>query len=520
MADPTIAMRVAQAQAPQGAAVNPLELMQGVMGLQRSSLALQQERSTLQARQQLGEIMANSPDAQSGLDIARQNANIAGFAPEVLGANIANATNQVALTQAQQQLAARQKAGQIMARAPSVEVGVAQLLSDPETAGFAPDVVNTMQAISSSQTGQAGEQQSQAISGQGQLFKVLTGAVQNPGMAKPLADAALDAMSPSARAANSQAYTNIVKSLTDGLPDDPVAAQQEYSKRLSGILLGAGIPADQIRASTGAVAPSVQMLPVGEGGAQVPVQIGGGVTSPNTPQIMGQPGASVQGQTQTQQTANAARGGVAGKIDDEMTAQSALQPALQRIDIIQGMLKNFQSGGGADAMAKAAQGLQALQKAGLPISDDTINKVGNGSLSATQVFNAEIKPLVIQSLKSDIQGTGRAMRPEVETYLQSMDATTDPAALMKLTNQARYNMQVMYDQSQKYVDFKEAQRQNDPSIEKYKDPADFYAWYNKNYKPEELPQATGGGVNLAPTSNAGVKGADKSNRPALDSFFK
>jgi len=101
-----------------------------------------------------------------------------------------------------------------------------------------------------------------------------------------------------------------------------------------------------------------------------------------------------------------------------------------------------------------------------------------------------------------------------------MDNTKDPQALMKLLNQARYQLQVGYDQSQKYVDFKDMQRNNAPEVSKYKDPSDFYAWYNKNYSPKNLPQQTEGGVSLAPRSNEGVKGIpQKENRPSLDSFF-
>lgn len=521
MADPTIALQVRPPQPVQSPMNDPIQFLGGIMGLQRSALGLQTDQQTLQARQNLGNIMSGASDTQSGLAAAARDPGVAGFIPEVLNANTVNAQNAVALQQQQAQLAARQKAGAIMAQAPDLDTGVKALLADPVTAGFAPDVINTLQSVNQAGTAIGGERQAQALTGQQKLIQSLLPGINDPSTVKPIVDNTLAAMSPSARDANSKAYGNIVTSLTDGLPSDPDAAKGEYQRRLSAMLIGAGVPSDAIRSVTGTVPQGISMQPVGEGGALVPVQTGGPVTGAPSATIVGQPSAPVTGQSQTQQTANAARGGVAAGIDGDMTAQSALQPALNRINIMQDTLKDFQAGGGADVRQRLGTAMQAMKNAGLPISDDSIAKVANGSLPAGQVFDTEVKPLVLQSLRNDIQGTGRAMRTEVDSYLTSMDQTKDPAALMKLLNQARYSLQVGYDQSQKYVDFKDAQRQNDPSVAKYKDPSDFYAWYNSNYKPENLPQATPGGVSLAPRSSEGVKGIpQKDSRPALDSFFK
>lgn len=526
MADPTIALQVRPPQAPQGPMSDPLQFMGGILGLQRSALGLQTDQATLAARQNLGNIMAGAQDPESGLTAAAKDPGVAGFIPEVLNANTVNQQNQVALQQAQAQLAARKNAGQIMAAAPDLDTGVKNLLANPDTAAFAPDVISTLQGINQASTAIAGGRQDQALTGQQKMLQAALVGITNPSAVKPMADAAMAAMSPTARAANQGAYNKLVVALTDGLPNDPnnpEATQNEYMKRLSGVLIANGIGGDQIRQLTGTVAPSISMQPTGAGGAVEPITMGGPVVGPATAQRLN-PSAQqgpIEGQSQTQQTANAARGGVAAGIDGDMTAQSALQPALNRINIMQDTLGAFQAGGGSDVRQRLGTAMQALKNAGLPISDDSIEKVANGSLAAGQVFDTEVKPLVLQSLRNDIQGTGRAMRTEVDSYLTSMDATKDPAALMKLLNQARYSLQVGYDQSQKYVDFKEAQRNNDPSVAKYKDPSDFYAWYNSNYKPSDLPQSTPGGVSLGPRSNEGVKGIPQgSNRPALDSFFK
>jgi len=519
MPDPTIAMKVQTAQAPQTPMSNPLELMQGIMGLRRSALALQNEQNTLDARTQAGQIMANAPDVDTGLEQLRNNPLVGGFAPEIAGTLTANAANQIAYQQAQRTQAAQQKAGQIISKAPNLDAAIPQLLSDPETASYAQQLIGQTAQTNQTVTAIGGARQEQAQSGFGNLLRSFASGINDPSTVPAMAQAALTNMSPTARAQNTEAFNNVVHALTDGLPEGE-AGKQMYQQRLTAMMIGAGVSPDQLRGITGTMAPGVSMQPVGEGGALVPVQTGGPVVGSNEPQILGQPGKPVQGQTQTQQTANTARGGVAGTIDNEMTAQSALVPALNRIDIMQDTLKDFQAGGGADMRARLGTALQAMKNAGLPVTDEMVNKVANSSLSATQIFDTEIKPLVLQSLRNDIAGTGRAMRTEVDSYLNSMDNTKDPQALMKLLNQARYQLQVGYDQSQKYVDFKDMQRNNAPEVSKYKDPSDFYAWYNKNYSPKNLPQQTEGGVSLAPRSNEGVKGIpQKENRPSLDSFF-
>lgn len=207
--------------------------------------------------------------------------------------------------------------------------------------------------------------------------------------------------------------------------------------------------------------------------------------------------------------AMAAQGKAGGDIADEMIARGEELPAaLKRIDMMTGALQGFQAGGGAVARSQFAQALQAARNAGATFIDqDMIDKVGNQSLTDSQIFQSEVKPLAIGQLKEAAQGTGRVMRSEVDAFLHMMDASKDPATLMNLMNQARYTLQVGYDQSQKWTDYKQALARDDPSVRGL-GPSDFFSWYNKNFSPSALPTSNvAGGINLGPVPVGIAKGA-------------
>lgn len=324
--------------------------------------------------------------------------------------------------------------------------------------------------------------------------------------------------------------------------------QAQLGKNISGILIGSGVTPDAVRALGGQVAPGVQTLPTTAGG-EAPVMVGGPLLQGNRVVPLGAGGigstgtapTGVQGGTPVSPTGapiNALGGAAAGRVgmigptpgitqraEMEATGKAGgdiaqdmvddareLPMMIKRLDMMQGALTQFQAGGGADIRAKLAQTLQALGA-----SDKVVNAVGNESLSATQVFNAEVKPFAITLLKQSAQGTGRVMRSEVDQFLGMLNAATDPDAIMQILNQTRYGLQVGFDRaSNKFPAFKQALAKGDPSVAGL-DLSDFYGWYNRQLRPKELPQATPGGLQLGPVSNQGVlgipapKGAPKGN---------
>lgn len=219
-------------------------------------------------------------------------------------------------------------------------------------------------------------------------------------------------------------------------------------------------------------------------------------------------GAILTGPSQAQSAANSKMGDMAGTIQEEMSSRAKELPgAIRRLDMLTGALAQFQSGGGADIRAGAGKFLQALKNAGLPgITDKMVNDVANGSLPASQVFSAEVRPLVISELKEAAQGTGRVMRSEVDAFLQMMDQTGDPRGLMSLLNQARYATQVNYDQAQKWPGYKSAVEKG--TAGEGMSYGDFYNYYNQHFgKPGTLPKATGAGLNLSPVPVESARGA-------------
>jgi hypothetical protein len=461
-------------------------------------------------------------------------------------ADIQNKVNQNRMFQ--QTFAARQRAGQIIAASPDLESAFGSMTKDPLVAPFAGPIINEYRQGMLSQLQYQGEQQTQARSAFEGVLKALPAALADPSKLGPAIQTQLALMSPAARSKNAPAITSLISSLTDGLADDPAVARTQFNKNVVAQLVSAGVPVDAINRMTGTptqvntgnklqfgltgtaeqgagftaanslatgLPPTLTTGPYGEGGAQKPVIVkdtGGGnaLTSGGNATA----GLAISGPSQEQTEANQRAGAAGGDIAGEMIARGeALPGAIKRLDMMTDALSNFQSGGGAQMRSKLGTALQAVKNAGGDfISDDLIQKVANSSLPDTQVFSAEIKPLVIGQLKEAAQGTGRVMRSEVDAFLQMMDASKDPQTLMRLLNQGRYALQVGYDQSQKYVDFKQAIASKDPSV-KGLGPSDFFSWYNKNFKPEALPPSNaGGGLNLAQTPISNAKGAAPAKR--------
>lgn len=158
--------------------------------------------------------------------------------------------------------AARQKAGQIIASAPTLAAGLDAASKDPDVMGFAGDVYNVAREAQLAQTRVAGETQEQGLRGYGVFTKSLSSTLTNPDSFGPNAATALSLTSPAAKASVDSAIRNVHAALTTGLPDpqqDPQGYQQGLAKNITSTMLGAGgFGADQLHAIVGS--PTTQDL--------------------------------------------------------------------------------------------------------------------------------------------------------------------------------------------------------------------------------------------------------------------
>lgn len=424
----------------------------------------------------------------------------------------------------QQTFAAKQRAGQILSSVDpnDPEAGIRGLMSDPLTAPFSGEIIGQIRGAQKTLLDMQGQQQTQAQSGLDAVLKALPAGMADPSQLDSAIKMHMSTLSPTAQARVAPAVESLKHSLLDGLPDDPAQAQKVFQTRIGGHMISAGFTPDSLRAITGQLAPTVESGPYGPGGAQKPVVIGGpaaGPANPLSPLGAGaNPGAGTnrnalmpEGPTQEQTAANTAAGGVGGAVSGEMSDLArGLPTVLKRMDNTIDALGGFQSGGGANIRTSVAKAIQAVKNAGAGdyIPQNLVDAVGNQNLGATELFNANIKPFVTEQLREAATGSGAGrIRAEVEAFLKSADATTDPATLMRIFNQARYHLQVGYDQSQKFVDFKQALGRKDPSVAGLGE-SDFFPYYAKNFGSKPLPTSNaGGGLDLGPKPTATARGA-------------
>lgn len=186
--------------------------------------------------------------------------------------------------QFQQAFNAKQVAGQVLAAAPDLETGLADLYKNPQTAAFAPEIANSVREgqlafanIAKAQAETQGDYQTQAQSGLQAVLKAVSGSLTDPSQFGAAVKAQLATMSPTARARVEPAIGQITTSLLDGLPQDPEQARAAFNKRLAGIGLAAGISPETINGLTftpGIISQGSQIQP----GAFAPGYAGGGFT--------------------------------------------------------------------------------------------------------------------------------------------------------------------------------------------------------------------------------------------------
>ena len=229
----------------------------------------------------------------------------------------------------------------------------------------------------------------------------------------------------------------------------------------------------------------------------------GTFTPRGNPLAIGVPsGSSVQSAAEAQSI-----GSKAGEIQDDMQKNASNLPtAIKRLDMMNEALSQFQAGGGAITRANIGKIMQGLKNIGLPISDDSIKGVANDSLPASQLFMKYVTPYVTAEMRDNATAGSTAVASTVNGYLKMMDASTDPVAIMKMLNSSRYALQLGYQQAQQWPEFKAAVRAG--KLPGY-DLGDYYAYFDKNLAPKNLPAQTPGGLQLGPVG--GAKGTEPSS---------
>lgn len=437
---------------------------------------------------------------------------------------------QTKMTQAKtlaQTYQARVKAGQILAASPDLETGLGNLYKDPTVAPFAGEITNSIRQGMLAQTQQAGEIQKQSESGLSTVMKALPALAGSPDDAtwRSITNPALATMSPTARKAVAPALESLRSSLLDGLPDDPVARQAAFRSRVAGISaaspdvmslmvgkpgsldLGDRIQPTMNSLTTGQVAPVGTAFPKGlaptvvkgtgpegqdittlwggaggnglggggsgRGGNAVPRPLNGaGGGSDSSPHIAPQiapgyhfgAGNALIGPTQTDSQYNTKR------TDDQVEYEKNLDDRVyngsqlrKNIGATIDAAKSAQMGGGAEAYTKLGGALQAIG-----VKNPTVDKWANGSLAASQVIDKVALQNSMSQLKQQLTGVGgsRLNAQEFVAYLnKNPNLTTDPRAaaeVFQLWNQ-------FYDrdrtEQQAYDKFKQGQSTGDAKLD-------------------------------------------------------
>jgi hypothetical protein len=400
------------------------------------------------------------------------------------------AKSSVELQAVQAGLEAKKRAGQIMAVAPSLDEAVKAMGADPLVAGFAPEIMATVQSISGAQTAQAGERQAQAASGLGTVMHGLLTAVNDPVTFDNLISANLETLSPTARAAVEKAIPGIKAALFDGLDKlDPTAAGAEWQQRLGAMIVGSGFSAEGVRAVTGTLAPQLVEV-TGPEGQRVTMQVGGPITGGGSG--VGPDGVISEGPSVDEATRLQAEGQISSGIESDLSAAAGdLPKILTNMDHMLDAMKVMETGGGADIRANLGKALQFFQNAGVEgISDELVNGVANGNLAATQTLQALLRTFVTDQMKQSTLGTGAGqVAAEVQAFLDMADITTDPEALQALLGVSRQKLQIDYDRAQAWPEFKKLVEggKTDYTLPQ------FYQWFNNEKKnaPEAAKPADG-----------------------------
>lgn len=167
-----------------------------------------------------------------------------------------------------QTLAARQRAGQIMATAPDTATGLAEMQKDPQVSAFVPEIAQTVASTQNSILQNQGTVQTQATDAYHLLMSGLPAVLQDKTAWPALANSVLAITSPAARPAMQQALKDWQSFLTDPELDSkgnpvPVTLDKQ-NQRLSGVIIanGQGDSVNRILAQPGTETVGGAVVPV------------------------------------------------------------------------------------------------------------------------------------------------------------------------------------------------------------------------------------------------------------------
>jgi hypothetical protein len=201
-------------------------------------------------------------------------------------AQIQNSMNQNRLFQ--QQFAAKQRLGQIMAAAPDPESGFAAAMRDPVAGPFAGEAINQYRQGMLSQQQLQNEQQAGAKSGFDVLMGALPAGMSDPSQLMPAIQARLKLLSPNARSRDEPAIMATAQSLTEGLDKlPPDQATKAFNSRLTAIGVGSGVITPDTLKTIYGTPTTASSGDATHFGLQLPPQLGGGFAESGQPLSQG-----------------------------------------------------------------------------------------------------------------------------------------------------------------------------------------------------------------------------------------
>lgn len=352
-------------------------------------------------------------------------------------ASTMNALNQNRLFQ--QTFAANQRIGQIMAGSPDFETGLANVGKDPQAMAFGGQAFANLRGAMLALTQQRSVEQTMAQSGLQAVMKALPMGLTDPSLIPAAVNSQLMTLSPSARAAVKPAADSLVEALVGGLPSDPAQAKAIFTKRFGAMAIAGGWNQDLINAAMGTKPTTIdaggriltgtqaqgQGSDAGPAGSFTPSTVVGKSLAPTTVQTPGGVPVQVGGEggiTQLAPSSAAAQPNALGAALPAPTQPSAggsVAPALTP-----NKAASPPPGDGATAQGDLAGDGKPLVPPGFSMASPNTNTKGIGGLPVQSSSQAENE----KGLQTDFSGPEKRqfdMSQAAMGSLQQMDNAYD-----------------------------------------------------------------------------------------------
>jgi hypothetical protein len=466
----------------------------------------------------------------------------------------------------QHQFMARQRAGEIMSAAPSLEAGLDAVAKDPLAGPFAGELVGQYRQAAYFQRQYNESVTKETTSALEAAHKASPSLFHDPDQWNSSVNSIFKSLSPEAQRRAGPAFQAMTSGLYDGLPADQAARQAEWSKRVYAFTLGSQVTPETIRGITGQITPAFHELE-GPEGEKLPSIVGaplGGRTVATPLTILQPPGSPTAQPAPAQPTAQPAPGapvqpaaqpapgqapapiltppppqevplrgqttfekksseGLAKSftdtVDEVNSAAKGVGALTNSMDAIQDLMGFFRTGAWAQSRENVAMFIRgASNTLGIPKEqqDKFVAQIMGAdsarALSAQQEFEMLINRYSVQQLTEVAKGTGRIMRPEVDAFMSGLGKFKEPEAIMDYINrQGRPLVQGIYDRVQHFPEFEalvKARKAN---------PGSFESWYLQTHHttPDRLPTITSNGVPIGPRPMSSALGAGEAPRPQV-----